>query len=530
MVSLQAAVLALVLGSGQTELLDFSATWCGPCRQMEPIIKELSGQGYTIRKIDIDQNRALASQYHITGVPCFVMLVDGQEVDRIIGATSREQLEQLLQLGTARPSQAAIAAAEPHVMRASGTSNAQAGDNRQPAPGKPASMRIPSVVSGPPLVAVTRPARSAAVEPSLTSPGPVDESVAQTSENSSSAPPGVAKRLLAASVRLKIEDPNGRSVGSGTIIDARSGEALILTCGHVFRDSQGQGKITVDLFGPGAPQNIPARLVSYDLKTDLGLLAIRTGTQVAAVPLAPANTRFQPRDAVTNVGCNHGADPTARASQITSVNKYLGTANLQVAGQPVEGRSGGGLFNAAGQLIGVCNAADPADNEGLYAALPAIYSQLEQLGLRQLIEGSKPTDIAAAADSAAVAAMPDRMPPTDLEPGKLATALNPREATVLGELKDKSAGAEVICIVRSLTDPRAKSEIIVLDRASPDFLESLAADRERQQGRRLTSMTVKNQRPAVQPAPAWQPNWKPGGGPVAANSPAKLADDAGAGQ
>ena len=48
-------------------------------------------------------------------------------------------------------------------------------------------------------------------------------------------------------MRLRIDDADGHSVGSGTIIDTRSGEALVLTCGHIFRDSQGKGKITIDL-------------------------------------------------------------------------------------------------------------------------------------------------------------------------------------------------------------------------------------------------------------------------------------------
>ena len=69
--------------------------------------------------------------------------------------------------------------------------------------------------------------------------------------------------LIAASVRLRVEDANGHSCGSGTIIDARDGQALILTCGHIFRDSKGKGQIEVDLFSPSGQQRVPGQLISY---------------------------------------------------------------------------------------------------------------------------------------------------------------------------------------------------------------------------------------------------------------------------
>ena len=63
---------------------------------------------------------------------------------------------------------------------------------------------------------------------------------------------------------------------------------------------------------------------------------------------------------------------------MASKNKFLGPPNVQVEGLPVEGRSGGGLFSKDGMVVGVCNAADPADQQGLYAALGSIYSELDK--------------------------------------------------------------------------------------------------------------------------------------------------------
>ena len=76
-------------------------------------------------------------------------------------------------------------------------------------------------------------------------------------------------------------------------------------------------------------------------------------------------------------------------------------------------------------------------------------------------------------------------------------ALTSAEAAFLNDLRAKTDGAEVICIVRSHNDPRAKSEIIVLDRASPEFLEQLTAEQSVQKARYLTSARLpKPQKPA----------------------------------
>ena len=77
------------------EVLFFNATWCGPCREMKPIVKRLRRQGYHMRDIDIDSHRQLASQYGIHAVPTFVFLENGTEVNRFSGGTSAEHLRKL---------------------------------------------------------------------------------------------------------------------------------------------------------------------------------------------------------------------------------------------------------------------------------------------------------------------------------------------------------------------------------------------------------------------------------------------------
>ncbi len=68
--------------------------------------------------------------------------------------------------------------------------------------------------------------------------------------------------------------------------------------------------------------------------------------------------------------------------------------------------------------------------------------------------------------------------------------LTASEQASLEALRDKAEGAEMICIVRPLADPQAKSEIIVLDRVSPDFMKRLADEREAQPARQLTSLEI----------------------------------------
>lgn len=81
------------------QLVDFYADWCGPCVIMKPVIdeleKELTGK-IEIKKVDVDQNQEEASKYGVMSIPTYIILKDGQEVDRFIGATSKEVIKQKL--------------------------------------------------------------------------------------------------------------------------------------------------------------------------------------------------------------------------------------------------------------------------------------------------------------------------------------------------------------------------------------------------------------------------------------------------
>lgn len=81
-------------------LVDFHATWCGPCRMQGPILEEVKnkvGDKANILKVDIDQNQALAAQYNVRSVPTLILFKGGEAVWRAVGVQQADALEAKLQ-------------------------------------------------------------------------------------------------------------------------------------------------------------------------------------------------------------------------------------------------------------------------------------------------------------------------------------------------------------------------------------------------------------------------------------------------
>lgn len=83
-----------LIASGVT-LVDFFATWCGPCKMLSPVLEELASlrDSVSIVKIDIDQNQALAQKYGVMSVPTLMLFENGKLIDKKVGFIPKPQLE-----------------------------------------------------------------------------------------------------------------------------------------------------------------------------------------------------------------------------------------------------------------------------------------------------------------------------------------------------------------------------------------------------------------------------------------------------
>ncbi len=84
-----------IILSEKPVLIDFFATWCGPCKMLAPVLKEVKdslGERIIILKIDVDKNQALSSKYQVRGVPTMILFQNGKQLWRQSGVLTKEEI------------------------------------------------------------------------------------------------------------------------------------------------------------------------------------------------------------------------------------------------------------------------------------------------------------------------------------------------------------------------------------------------------------------------------------------------------
>ena len=89
-----------VLKSTKPVLVDFWAEWCAPCRMIGPIIDQIAtdfASSATVVKLNVDDNTASAQRYGIKGIPTLILFSEGKEVERVVGATSKDAITRVIE-------------------------------------------------------------------------------------------------------------------------------------------------------------------------------------------------------------------------------------------------------------------------------------------------------------------------------------------------------------------------------------------------------------------------------------------------
>lgn len=550
MTTLSALILSIATVNAQPQgvVLDFYSNNCPPCRQMDPVVSRLQRQGYAIRKVNVNEHPDLANRFQIHSIPQFVLVVRGREIKRLAGVQSEAALRRLCMQIPTEPA--------PESNPPQPVARAQS-DRTSSVPVQPAvAGREPEKKSRFPLPFFNR-GQNDSTERELES----QDLVVRAKHDGIDLPDSLPADIpMASSTRIRVKDSGSINYGSGTIIDSPPGpgRTLILTCGHVLRNLSKSAQIEVDLFIGDRYETFLGKAVAADFQADVGLIAIATSQALPASRVAGTDSRLHRGEQVFSIGCGGGDEPTRQQHQVTVLNRYLGPANVECTGVPVQGRSGGGLFNAQGQVVGVCMAADPKDKRGLYAGLAAIHNlldearlshlyapaeparttQLEQPAIADARELPEPSFGEAMDDPAAFQLNSEEFNPfaeedalaherTVAEQGAFAEQDRFAEEQVLSEESGdlemaeviegpigtpdhsieeieqalaQAGEAEVVCIVRPLNNPRAASRVVIINRASPKFVAYLTGELEdqiRPTSARVATADSRNSRPGL---------------------------------
>ena len=379
------ALIAIPFDAGQQSpapiMLDFTATWCGPCKQMKPGVEALTRKGFPIKAIDIDKFPQVAEKYKVTGVPAFIVIEPGtgRPLAKTEGFQPTEQL-------AAFYNQAAEKYLAEHENDATTDNDAVETDEVE-------------------------------TDSEAARPDSAEEDVAQAEvedlpakkRDPASKPARVNPNPWETVVRIKVHTRGNLIFGSGTIIYSSPKESIVLTCAHIFKmerepqapPSRFPRKITLDLFDGNLVGNGPSRVhyanetyegkaVDYDFNMDVGLIRFSPGRRLPYAHVVPKHWQPAARMGMMTVGCSQGQDASAWSTVILNpkfkgmIPGHGGYEAIECERAPIQGRSGGGLFTSDGYIAGVCDFAEPSHDRGLYANPKSIYALLDRNNLMAL--------------------------------------------------------------------------------------------------------------------------------------------------
>ena len=377
------AIVLLFCGPGfatQT-LLFFSGERCPACRQMQPTINQLIDMGWVVRQVDVSREAALVQRHHISQIPTCLVLEGGREVQRIVGPLGSADLMARIEINGSS-SRARISndrrptvtgtTSNHHLTSSNAATRTIRGQSPDVMPASFAtSARLPGAANFP---SEQDARRGMPMTPAAAGGGTVI------------SPEAAMERAMESTVRIRIDDPTSQAVGTGTIIEFAQGEALVMTCGHLFRDLNHNSQMIIEYSSDGVGYSAVGNLVDFAAaEEDIGFASFRPAASVTASPILSSSRSIEEGMPVFSIGCDSGNAPSIRPSHVTKLNRYLGPDNVEVAGAPVQGRSGGGLFDAQGRIIGICYAADEELDEGLFTGRRVMVSHLQRLGLERLV-------------------------------------------------------------------------------------------------------------------------------------------------